>query len=417
MKEAVFVLAVLLVSCTSCASPAEEIPAGFNKWALWTGGTQLRGANIWQRIVVLKYDGSEFLGNGYIGPPYKQSDFDALAALGANYVNLSHPGVFTERPPYIPDEKVVENLDSMIAMATRADLFAVITFRTGPGRNDFTFYRDDDWFKPEDLIENLWGDEEAQTAWVEMWRYTAERYRDNPVVVGYDLLCEPNANEMFDDWDGDHFYAVHSGTVYDWNRWYPRAVQAIREVDTETPVLVGADAYSTLSWLAYVKPADAEKLVYTFHQYLPDQYTHQEPGGAYSYPGQADFDYNGEEDAINRSWLETYLSQASNYAEKYGVVVAVNEYGVARWAPGAAEFMYDEMEIFEQLGLNYSLWVWDPVWQPWNERVNFMSILYGEDPANMMETENELFDVVTGFWSFNTVRPSRLRIGTLSEGS
>jgi len=411
------VLAVLLAGCSLRASSAVAAPAEYSKWFLWTGGTQLRGANIWQRIVVPKYDGNEFLGDSYIGPPYAQSDFDALAALGANYVNLSHPGVFTERLPYILDEKVVENLDSMIAMAARADMFVVITFRTGPGRNDFTFYRDDDWFEPDDLIESLWGDEEAQAAWVEMWRYTAERYRDNPVVVGYDLLCEPNANEMFDDWDRDHFYAVHGGTVFDWNMWYPRVVQAIREVDSETPVLVGSDGYSTLSWLAYIKPACAEKLVYTFHQYMPDQYTHQEPDEAYSYPGRIDSDCDGYEDTVDRNWLEKYISQASDFTSEHGVVVAVNEYGVARWAPGAAEFMRDEMQIFERLGLNYSLWVWDPVWQPWNAGVNFMSILYGEDPANMMETENELFDVVTGFWSFNTVRPSSLRTGTVPDGN
>ena len=102
-----------------------------------------------QRIVVPHYDGDMFLGDGYIGPPYTQEDFNRLASLGANYVNLSHPGLFTERPPYVLDENVQANLDAMIGMAAEADLFVVITFRTGPGRNDFTFYRDDDWFRYE----------------------------------------------------------------------------------------------------------------------------------------------------------------------------------------------------------------------------------------------------------------------------
>ena len=132
------------------ASPSQPAPTllppepALDKWSLWTNGTQLRGANTWQRIIVPEYDGEEFLGEGYIGPPYTQEDFNRLAALGANYVNLSHPGLFTERPPYVLDEQAQANLDNMIAMAAEADLFVVITFRTGPGRNDFTFYRDDD---------------------------------------------------------------------------------------------------------------------------------------------------------------------------------------------------------------------------------------------------------------------------------
>lgn len=125
-----------------------------DEWSLWSGGTQLRGANIWQRVVVPELDGGEFLGSGHVGPPYIQEDFDRLAALGANYVNISHSGLFTEEPPYELDEEVQTHLDNLLNMIARADMFAVITFRTGPGRSDFTFYRDGagDWFDRDLLI-------------------------------------------------------------------------------------------------------------------------------------------------------------------------------------------------------------------------------------------------------------------------
>ena len=48
------------------------------------------------------------------------------------------------------------NLDNLVAMAHNADLFVVISFRTGPGRSDFTFYRDGDWYPPSYLIETVW---------------------------------------------------------------------------------------------------------------------------------------------------------------------------------------------------------------------------------------------------------------------
>jgi len=35
-----------------------------------------------------------------------------------------------------------------------------------------------------------------------------------------------------------------------------------------------------------------------------------------------------------------------------------------RWVPNAADFMRDEMELFEQRGMNHALWVWDPAWPP-----------------------------------------------------
>jgi hypothetical protein len=40
-----------------------------------------------------------------------------------------------------------------------------------------------------------------------------------------------------------------------------------------------------------------------------------------------------------------------------GVPVSVNEFGVMRWVPNAADFMRDEMELFEQRGMNHALWV------------------------------------------------------------
>jgi hypothetical protein len=392
--------------------PTPEPPTGLDKWSLWTNGTQLRGANTWQRIVVPHYDGDEFLGDGYIGPPYTQEDFDRLAALGANYVNLSHPGLFTERPPYVLDEGVQANLDKMIAMAAEADLFVVITFRTGPGRNDFTFYRDDDWFAPKDLIESVWNDSEAQAAWVEMWRYTAERYRGNPVVVGYDLMCEPNSNEILDEWDQDEFEDEYGNTLYDWNAWYPAIVAAIREVDSETPILVGGNGYSALDWLPYLETIEAEKIVYTFHQYTPTSYTFQGPGEGYTYPGRIDTDYDGRDDRFDQGWLEDYLSAARDFAIEHNVVLAVNEYGAARWAVGTEDFIYDEMALFEELGLNYAIWVWDPEWPPWSEGVNALNFRFGSDPENVSNIENAYQSVITDFWGRNTVRPSSFGAGS-----
>ncbi len=123
-------------------TPQDDHPSTLDKRELWVDSAQLRGANIWQRIVIPDLDGAEFLGSDYVGPPYTQEDINRLAALGANYVNISGPGLFTEDPPYQLDLQVQAHLDRLLDMIQKADLFAVITFRTGPGRSDFTFYRD-----------------------------------------------------------------------------------------------------------------------------------------------------------------------------------------------------------------------------------------------------------------------------------
>ncbi len=384
-----------------------------DKWALWTNGTQLRGANVWQRLVVPDLDGLEFLGGGPIGPPYTQQDFDRLASLGANYVNLSLPGLFTERAPYGLDEGVQTNLDRLLEMAARADLFAVITFRTGPGRSDFTFYRDGagDWF-PEDLpIESVWSDSSAQEAWVRMWRYTAERYRDNPNVVGYDLMCEPNSDDVvLGLYDPEAFYPTHAGSLLDWNHFYPRIVAGIREVDGETPILVSAMGWGAVRWLPYLQAIDDPHIVYTVHQYEPQtQYTHQPFPARNGYPGRIDFDEDGGTEPFDSNWLNDFLATLGEYMNQHGAPVAVNEFGVMRWVPGAERFISDEMALFERLGLNNALWVWDPAWEPWVGQVNDFTFRFGPDPANHAEqTADELTDVIARYWRRNSVRPSNV---------
>ena len=64
--------------------PPVHSPMPGDKWALWVGGTQLRGANIYQRRTYPELDGPEFMGDGPVGPPYTQGDFDLMAAMGAN---------------------------------------------------------------------------------------------------------------------------------------------------------------------------------------------------------------------------------------------------------------------------------------------------------------------------------------------
>lgn len=383
-----------------------------DKWDLWVNGPHLRGANIWQRVVVPDLDGDKFLGSDYVGPPYTQADFDRLAALGANYVNISHPGLFTEMPPYVLDEQVQANLDRLLEMIAQADMFAVITFRTGPGRSDFTFYRDGagDWFDESLLIESVWSDQAAQDAWGEMWRYTAQRYRDNPTVVGYDLMCEPNAaGVLLDIYDPDEFYPQYANTLYDWNQFYPRLVGAIRAVDPDTPILVSGMGWGAVRWLPFLTPTDDDRTVYMVHQYEPqDQYTHQEPPAVNTYPGQLDLDWDGEADTFNRDWLDDYLSAIDGFKSQYHAPVAVNEFGVMRWTPNGPAFMDDQMDLFEQRGMNHALWSWDPAWEPFTEEVNPFNFRFGPDPDNRVEVPNDLMNIILKYWARNTVRPSNL---------
>jgi hypothetical protein len=394
----------------SPTAPAEETLLA-DKWSLWANGTRLRGANIYQRRVYPELDGDEFLGSGAVGPPYTQDDLDRLAQLGANCIIVSHPGLFSESPPYTVDTHVQDNLDRLLAMAARADLCAVISFRTGPGRSEFSILREGAgvWFDPSFINDAVWQGQAAQDGWAAMWRYTADRYRNNPVVAGYDLMVEPNSNEaILGVWEPQNFYPQHAGKIYDWNRFYPRLVAAVRQVDPETPILVGGLGYSAAHWLPYLIPVPDPHIVYTIHQYAPMVYTHQEPPLALSYPGRFDGDEDGVEEQVDRDWLAGQLAAVDEFKQANQVVVAVTEFGAMRWEPGVERYILDQASLFEERGWNYAVWQWFPAWKPLAEGDNSFNFRFGPDPKQHVDIENGLLNVFIQLWGRNTVRPSNL---------
>ncbi|MBW8012677.1 MAG: cellulase family glycosylhydrolase [Chloroflexi bacterium] len=379
------------------------------KWDLWSSGkTLLRGANIWQSLVIPDLDGLEFKGAGHIGPPYTQEDFNNLARLGANYVTISGAGIFTEKPPFEVDQQAVEHLDTLLDMIANADMFATIGFRTGPGRSEYTLCCGGDPYFDGYFNDTMWEDQVTQDAWVEMWRYTAEYFADNPIVVGYKLMVEPNAAAVFFEYyDPEEFYPAYAGTLYDWNQLFPRIVSAIREVDTETPILVNAEGFSAVEWLPYLQVVDEVGVVYIAHHYEPfEDYTHQEPGGRNSYPGSFDLDYDGESDDFDREWLMDVLSPLVEFSDSYGVPVGLDEFGVNRWVLGGDIYMDDIMGLFEDMGINYSLWEWQTTWPDFEMDVHDMNFRFGPDPENLTSVPNELLTIIEYYWSLNLLRPS-----------
>lgn len=372
----------------------------------------LRGANISQAILIPELDGPTFKGPGPVGPPYEQADFDRLAALGANYVSISGPGIYSVQPPYELLPEVVARYDELLNMIEKADMFATIGFRSGPGRADWSICcADADWAQAY-LVDHVWEDREAQVAWSAMWQAAAEHFGGRHNVVAYKLMVEPNAAAFhFDIYDAQTFFATYGGSTYDWNSFFPDIIAAIREVDAETPILVSADDFSSLDWLPYAKLVDDERTAYFVDQYAPHPYTHQARGEDLSYPSILDTDYDGDSESFDKAWLEDYLEAVDGFRSETGRQVTIEEYGLVRYAPRAASYLSDVMGLFEDKGVNYAIWLWETKWTPYTNEVNEFNWRFGTNAANTQDVPNDLQDVLVRFWAANHLRPSNVTWG------
>jgi hypothetical protein len=323
--------------------PPSELDADL-KWDLWNSGiTRLRGA-------VMGPCRFTNIASETCATPMTLQDLQELRNLGANLVQASHPGLFTQRPPYVVNETAQQFLDDLVGWAEQVGIYVVITMRTGPGRNESAITG----FGGQPLT-TVWTDQEAHDAWIEMWRYIADRYRTRPAVVGYNLLVEPHPNTLVDP-QGSltplQYDEQYRDTLYDWNQFAREMTMAIREVDENTPIIVDSLQWANASWFPGLEPTGDPRTVYDLHTYDPDVYTSPEGAAIVGYPSVV------EGVTFDRSWIEEHIRPVREFSMQHNAPILVGEFGLFRWVPNAADFIRDEIELFEQYGWTYTYWAW-----------------------------------------------------------
>ncbi len=391
-KSRLFVLLCFVVFLGNgiCATPPTQ-----SKWKLWTGKTTLRGVNIWQKRVAL--EDHDTFGTAKLGPPYSSQSFLQLRRLGANFVDISHPGIFSQTPPYQLVPENLANLETLVSQIKACGCYVVISYRTGPGRDELGF----DISKRSHSVNSVWTQEAAQKGWEQMWRFTASHFKSEPAVVGYDLMVEPNSDDIFFNGEGPQvFRTKHSGSSFDWNILAKRLTTAIREVDKTTPIIVGGMGYSSIDWLENLRLTDDTKTIYAVHQYSPFEYTNQPPQSKIGYPTKK----VGEVGPFDSAWLAHQIFLITQFQTKINKPIVINEYGVTRWAPNATSFLRDEMDHFEKARFNYAIWLWESDWPKLGyDEFNFR---FGPDPKRHSDlTNNPLLELLKSYWSRNTQRP------------
>jgi Cellulase (glycosyl hydrolase family 5) len=401
-----FILLVYSMPISGITGRSQRLPAIGEKIELWHGGTRLRGANTWQKF----NDPEECPGT--ICPTYVEQDIEDLKTWKANFVNISHPGLFSENPnsrnEYEPLTPVRDNLLQLIDWCQKRDLFVVVAFRTGPKRREEIFNKP---LPPSPV----WSDAQAQKAWVRMWRETAELLKDYPSIVGYDLMVEPDTG----------------GHPEKWRALAKDILTEIRKVDAKTPVLIEMADGGGIDTLSGTNPAEFDptgklNVVYCVHQYEPYEYSQQQEGRQYCCkvdpdctddpPNEDNYvEFSGDYPKRLKGAYDTIKNWRRGYEGKLGIKIpiAVNEFGVVRWAgkwnkrgrqkgpvPDSHKFIEAQQKLLEELGINYAIWKWDPQACIGDDDFNFR---HGQFFETHVDTDNKLAGIIKEFWDHNKI--------------
>lgn len=182
-----------------------------------------------------------------------RKDIEFIASTGANTIRLPfHYKMFTDEDymGLTAAQDGFARIDSVVNWCRDNHLYLILDMHDAPGGQ--TGDNIDDSYGYPWLFES----EASQKLFCDIWRKIADYYKNETVILGYELINEPiapyfkNMNEL-----NAKLEPLHK-----------RAVQAIREVDKNHIILIGG-----AQWNGNFKPfKDSKydsKLMYTCHRY------------------------------------------------------------------------------------------------------------------------------------------------------
>lgn len=179
-----------------------------------------------------------------------QEDIKFIKASGFNSVRVpfSYRLLVSDTVPTRLEGEGYRLLDNVVAWCKQENLYVILDMHAAPGGQTGDNI-DDSWGYPF-LFESA----ESQDLTVNIWRKLAARYRNEPTVIGFDLLNEPIA----------HYF--DSATINPkLEPLYRKIAAGIREVDRNHVIFLGGAQWDT-NFKVFGPPFDT-KLVYTFHKY------------------------------------------------------------------------------------------------------------------------------------------------------
>lgn len=308
-------------------------------------------------------------GNSFNRLPPDQSYFDALSGYGASWVRLSYDKWQPAQRDFLLGNADhyqglpaadLKQLRSTLDRAHQAGLKVVIAPLSLPGMR---------WSQNNQgqFDDRLWQDKAYWTQAADFWRDLAAELKDHPAIAAYNLINEPAPEKLAGL--SEHapaqrmrqWYAAEQGGARDLPELYRQLIASIREVDSQTPIMLDAGWFAAADAFSYwPAPMADDRVLYSVHMYEPYAAT-SAPNMAreqpIAYPGPAPF--AGQQEQWGAQRVEQYLKQPLAWADAIGLPrsrLVVGEFGCMRRLPGCRQYLEDVLTVLERDQLHWAFY-------------------------------------------------------------
>lgn len=192
--------------------------------------------------------------NGFLNNYITHNDIKYLKSLGANHLRLPfHYKLFTDDLFMGERNQGFKYFDRLVDWCREEQLYVLLDMHCAPGGQ--TGDNIDDSYGYPYLLKS----KSSQDLMTEIWVRIAEKYKNEPVIIGYDIVNEPIAHYFNDELDDlNHKLFI----------LYKRITSEIRKVDQDHIIFLNGSVWSG-NFDVFEEILD-DNTVYEFHKYWFD---------------------------------------------------------------------------------------------------------------------------------------------------
>jgi len=227
----------------------------------------------------------------------------------------------SESAPFTIDEEFFERVDWAIQQSLDNDLMVMINIH-----------------HYEEIFEDPMAEADK---FLSIWEQIAERYKDHPGELLFEVLNEPHNNL----------------TAELWNQLLPSALDKIRETNPNRTVVIGAAEWGGVPGLLKLDIPEDNNLIVTVHYYEPFQFTHQGAewvDGADAWLGT---DWQGTNSEV--AAVEDHFQTIVDWGTERGVPINIGEFGAYSRADSESRARWTEAIVRFALENNMSYHYWE----------------------------------------------------------
>jgi endoglucanase len=280
-------------------------------------------------------------------------------------------------------------IDAVVAMAKENGIKVIIDMHTFPGHADGL----------------VWGNKQYWDELVEIWKDIAVHFKDNDTVLGFDPVNEPNIlDSLKPGVDPSRVEVAKQMTAGEWTfpkewRNTPRdyyqlmmtIATSVNAIDPSKMIFVeGFGLLGNPVNYHWMEPISAKNIVYSFHFYVPHNFSHNGINGS----KVSDASYA----SAKKGRLEDAISPVLAFAKAHQATFFVGEIGLSPYTEGhgAGAWLTDAIGMFEA-----NQWPW----AYWAYSFPTMSPEYGVVDGKIVNVgTGERMQTLKKFWSADAGR-------------